>query len=160
MKCTELKLQPEILKGLQKIGYEELTPIQQQTLEPILAGRDLIAKAQTGSGKTAACAIPILEKINPASKEIQALILVPTRELAIQYVEEISKIAQFTPIQAFAVYGGFPMDIQKGKLADGVHVLVATPGRLIDLLYNSPLTLSHVKTLVLDEADEMLGLHR
>lgn len=158
MKCTELKLQPEILKGLQKIGYEELTPIQQQTLEPILAGRDLIAKAQTGSGKTAACAIPILEKINPASKEIQALILVPTRELAIQYVEEISKIAQFTPIQAFAVYGGFPMDIQKGKLADGVHVLVATPGRLIDLLYNSPLTLSHVKTLVLDEADEMLDM--
>jgi ATP-dependent RNA helicase DeaD len=158
MKCTELKLQPEILKGLQKIGYEELTPIQQQTLEPILAGRDLIAKAQTGSGKTAACAIPILEKIDPAAKEIQALILVPTRELAIQYVEEISKIAQFTPIQAFAVYGGFPMDIQKGKLADGVHVLVATPGRLIDLLYNSPLTLSHVKTLVLDEADEMLDM--
>lgn len=158
MKCTELKLQPEILKGLQKIGYEELTPIQQQTLEPILKGRDLIAKAQTGSGKTAACAIPILEKIDPAAKGIQALILVPTRELAIQYVEEISKIAQFTPIQAFAVYGGFSMDIQKGKLADGVHVLVATPGRLIDLLYNSPLTLSRVKTLVLDEADEMLDM--
>lgn len=158
MKCSELNLQPAIIKGLQKVGYEELTPIQQQTLEPILAGRDLIAKAETGSGKTAACAIPILEKIDPHLKEVQALILVPTRELALQYVEEISKIAQFTAIQAFAVYGGFSMDIQKGKLAHGVHVLVATPGRLIDLLYNSPLTLSHVRTLVLDEADEMLDM--
>jgi len=158
MKCSELNLQPAIIKGLQKVGYEELTPIQQQTLEPILAGRDLIAKAETGSGKTAACAIPILEKIDPHLKEVQALILVPTRGLALQYVEEISKIAQFTTIQAFAVYGGFSMDIQKGKLAHGVHVLVATPGRLIDLLYNSPLTLSHVRTLVLDEADEMLDM--
>jgi ATP-dependent RNA helicase DeaD len=158
MKCSELNLQPAIIQGLQKAGYEELTPIQQQTLEPILAGRDLIAKAETGSGKTAACAIPILEKIDPHLKEVQALILVPTRELALQYVEEITKIAQFTSIQAFAVYGGFSMDIQKGKLAHGVHVLVATPGRLIDLLYNSPLSLSNVRTFVLDEADEMLDM--
>lgn len=158
MKCSELNIQPALIKGLQKVGYEELTPIQQQTLEPILAGCDLIAKAETGSGKTAACAIPLLEKVDPHLKEVQALVLVPTRELALQYVEEISKIAQFTAIQAFAVYGGFSMDIQKGKLAHGVHILVATPGRLIDLLYNSPLSLSNVRTLVLDEADEMLDM--
>ena len=158
LKCSELELHPDILKALQKIGYEELTPIQQQTLGPILAGRDLIAKAETGSGKTAACAIPLIQQVNPKSNQVQALILVPTRELALQYVEEIGKIAQFTPVQAFAVYGGFSMDIQKGKLAHGVHILVATPGRLIDLLYNTPLSLSQVKTFVLDEADEMLNM--
>lgn len=158
MKCSELDLHPDILKALQKMGYEELTPIQQQTLEPILAGRDLIAKAETGSGKTAACAIPLIQRVNPESRQVQALILVPTRELALQYVEEIGKIAQFSPVQAFAVYGGFSMDIQKGKLAHGVHILVATPGRLIDLLYNTPLSLSQVKTFVLDESDEMLNM--
>lgn len=158
MKCSELNLRPEILKALLKMGYEELTPIQAQTLEPILAGRDLIAKAETGSGKTAACAIPLVQQVNPEQNTVQALILVPTRELALQYVEEIGKIAKFSGVQAFAVYGGFSMDIQKGKLAHGVHILVATPGRLIDLLYNTPLSLSQVRTFVLDEADEMLNM--
>ena len=158
MKCSELDLRPEILKALLKMGYEELTPIQEQTLEPILAGRDLIAKAETGSGKTAACAIPLVQRVDPEQNTVQALIVVPTRELALQYVEEIGKIAQFSPVQAFAVYGGFSMEIQKGKLAHGVHILVATPGRLIDLLYNTPLSLSQVRTFVLDEADEMLNM--
>ncbi len=158
MKCSELNLRPEILKALQKMGYEELTPIQQQTLEPIMAGRDLIAKAETGSGKTAACAIPLVQRVDPEQNTVQSLIVVPTRELALQYVEEIGKIAKFAGVQAFAVYGGFSMDIQKGKLAHGVHILVATPGRLIDLLYNTPLSLSQVRTFVLDEADEMLNM--
>ncbi|MCE5185459.1 MAG: DEAD/DEAH box helicase [Planctomycetaceae bacterium] len=156
MKFTELDLKPEILKALEKKGYIDLTPIQEQTFPHVLAGRDLIALAETGSGKTAACAIPVVQSVDPNCKEVQALILVPTRELALQYVDEISWIAKETAVSAFAVYGGFSMDIQKSKLAHGVQALVATPGRLIDLLYNSPLRLANVRYFVLDEADEML----
>ena len=155
MKFTELDLKPEILKALKKKGYEDLTPIQEQTFPHVLSGSDLIALAQTGSGKTAACAIPVVQEVDSAIKEVQALILVPTRELALQYVDEIAWIAKETHVEAFAVYGGFPMEIQKGKLEHGVQILVATPGRLIDLLYNSPLRLAEVRYFVLDEADEM-----
>ena len=157
MKFTELDLKPEILKALKKKGYEDLTPIQEQTFPHVLSGSDLIALAQTGSGKTAACAIPVVQEVDSAIKEVQALILVPTRELALQYVDEIAWIAKETHVEAFAVYGGFPMEIQKGKLEHGVQILVATPGRLIDLLYNSPLRLAEVRYFVLDEADEMLN---
>lgn len=157
VKFTELDLKPGILKALEKKGYADLTPIQEQTFPHVLAGRDLIALAQTGSGKTAACAIPVVQSVDPELKEVQALILVPTRELALQYVDEIAWIAKETDVNAFAVYGGFSMDIQKGKLAHGVQALVATPGRLIDLLYNSPLRLAEVRYFVLDEADEMLN---
>ena len=158
MKISELELKPEILKALEKMGYENLTEVQAKTLRPILAGRDLIAMAETGSGKTAACAIPLAQRVDPELREVQGLIIVPTRELALQYVDEIARIAKYSPIEAFGVYGGFPMDIQKSKLEHGVHILVATPGRLIDLLYNTPLSLSHVHTFVLDEADEMLNM--
>lgn len=158
MKFTELDLKPEVQAGLKAIGYTDLTPIQEDTLKDILAGRDMIALAETGSGKTAACAIPIIERVDTSLNEVQALVLVPTRELALQYVREICEIAKKTKVIGFAVYGGHPMDIQVGKLEHGVHVLVATPGRLIDLLYNSPLKLSEVRTFVLDEADEMLNM--
>ncbi len=157
MKFTELDLKPEILNALKKKGYADLTPIQEQTFPHVLAGKDLIALAQTGSGKTAACAIPVVQSVDPSLNEVQALILVPTRELALQYVDEISWIAAETGVRAFAVYGGFSMEIQKSKLAHGVQALVATPGRLIDLLYNSPLRLADVRYFVLDEADEMLN---
>ncbi|MCD6175141.1 MAG: DEAD/DEAH box helicase [Planctomycetes bacterium] len=157
MKFIELDLKPGILKALKKKGYEDLTPIQEQTFPHVLAGRDLISLAQTGSGKTAACAIPVVQSVDPSLNEIQALILVPTRELALQYVDEIAWIAKETTVSAFAVYGGFSIDIQKSKLAHGVQILVATPGRLIDLLYNSPLRLAKVRYFVLDEADEMLN---
>ncbi len=157
MKFTELDLKPGILKALQKKGYEDLTPIQEQTFPHVLSGKDLIALAQTGSGKTAACAIPVVQSVDPSIKEVQALILVPTRELALQYVDEIAWIAKETDVSTFAVYGGFSMDIQKSKLAHGVQILVATPGRLIDLLYNSDLRLAEVRYFVLDEADEMLN---
>jgi ATP-dependent RNA helicase DeaD len=157
VKFTELDLKPGILKALHKKGYEDLTPIQEQTFPHVLAGHDLIALAETGSGKTAACAIPVVQSVDPHLNEVQALILVPTRELALQYVDEISWIARETAVDAFAVYGGFSMDIQKSKLAHGVQILVATPGRLIDLLYNSPLRLAEVRYFVLDEADEMLN---
>ena len=156
MRFDELDLKPQIQKALTALGYETLTPVQEQTLPHILAGRDLIALAETGSGKTAACAVPLVKDADPSKRSVQALILVPTRELALQYVTEISQIAKYTDIEAFAIYGGFSMAVQMGKLDHGVHILVATPGRLIDMLYNTSLRLSDVRTLVLDEADEML----
>ncbi len=159
MKFTDLDLKPEILKALAELGYEDLTPIQEKTFSPILKGRDLLARAETGSGKTAACGIPLVQMIDPSLNAIQALILVPTRELALQYVEEIDNISSHTGVVPFAVFGGFPMEIQKAKLRDRVHILVATPGRLIDFLYNTTsIDLSGVRTLVLDEADEMLKM--
>jgi ATP-dependent RNA helicase DeaD len=136
--------------------YSELTPVQEMTFPHILAGKDLLATAETGSGKTGACGIPLVQRIDQKLKAIQALILVPTRELALQYTEEIGRIAQNLNVVPFAVYGGFDMGIQKAKLQDAVHILVATPGRLIDFLYSGFISLSDVRTFVLDEADEML----
>lgn len=158
MKFSELGLRPEIMRGLKEMGFEDLTPVQEKTFEPIVAGRDIIARAETGSGKTAACGIPIVAAVDESINAIQTLIVVPTRELALQYVSVISSIAKRTKIAPFAVYGGHSIDIQRSKLDHGVHVLVATPGRLIDLIYNTPLSLSQVKTFVLDEADEMLNM--
>lgn len=158
MKFTDLDLKPRILAALKDMQYVELTPIQEKTFPHILAGRDIIARAETGSGKTAACAVPIVQMIDPSVKAVQALILVPTRELALQYVGEISDVARRTDIAPSAVYGGFPIQIQTAKLNHGVEILVATPGRLIDLLRNSNLSLSNVRTFVLDEADEMLNM--
>ena len=140
------------------MGYTSLTPVQEQALPHVLANRDLLALAETGSGKTSACGIPLVQKIDPSNRNIQGLILVPTRELALQYVDEIDCIARYTDISPFAVFGGFDMDIQRAKLRDGVHILVATPGRLIDHLRNWGLPLCNVCTLVLDEADEMLNM--
>ncbi len=159
MKFSELDLRPEILKAVTNMGYEDLTPIQEKTLSHVLNGRDLLARAETGSGKTAACGIPLVQMIDPSLNAIQALILVPTRELALQYVGEIDKISRFTDIAPFAMFGGFSVGIQKAKLRDGVHILVATPGRLIDFLYRiRSIDLSRVRALVLDEADEMLKM--
>jgi ATP-dependent RNA helicase DeaD len=158
MKFTDLDLKPEILTALRDMQYVDLTPVQEKTFPHILAGRDIIAKAETGSGKTAACAVPIVQMVDMSLKAVQALVLVPTRELALQYVGEISSIARGTNISPAAVYGGFPIQIQTAKLNHGVEVLVATPGRLIDLLRNTKLSLSNVRTFVLDEADEMLNM--
>ena len=159
MLFSELNLKPEILEALGHMGYKELTPIQEKTFGPILSGRDLLARAETGSGKTGACGVPLVQMIDPSLNAIQALILVPTRELALQYVEEIHQISRLAEVVPFAVFGGFSMEIQKAKLRDGVHILVATPGRLIDFLYNTTsIDLSSVRTLVLDEADEMLKM--
>lgn len=158
MKFEELKLIPELQDAIREMGYTELTPIQEKTLPHILEGRDLLGQAETGSGKTAACALPMIQMVDPTQNTIQALIIVPTRELALQYVGEIAKIAKYTQVAPFAIYGGYSMEIQKAKIDHSVHILVATPGRLIDFLYNTPLTLSNVRTLVLDEADEMLNM--
>ncbi|MGD0917426.1 MAG: DEAD/DEAH box helicase [Thermodesulfobacteriota bacterium] len=159
MLFSELDLKPEILEALDEMGYKDLTPIQEKTFESILSGKDLLARAETGSGKTGACGVPLVQMIDPSFKAIQALILVPTRELALQYVEEINSISRYTGVIPFAIFGGFSMEVQKAKLSDGIHVLVATPGRLIDFLYNTTaIDLSHVRTLTLDEADTMLKM--
>ena len=158
MRFDELGLSPEVMKAVTQMGFSELTPIQKQTYEIIRGRRDLVALAETGSGKTSACGIPLSEMIDTKINDIQALILVPTRELALQYVDELTLIGKHAGIDPFAIYGGFSMDIQKAKLNHGVHILVATPGRLIDHLYNSTLTLEQVRNVVLDEADEMLNM--
>ena len=158
MKFADLNLRPEIRQGLEDMGYIELTPVQEQTFPHVLSGRDLMARAETGSGKTSACGVPLVQAVDESRNVVQALILVPTRELALQYVQELAGIARKTNVAPFAVYGGFSIQIQKAKLEHGVHILVATPGRLIDLLRNSPLRLTEVRTFVLDEADEMLKM--
>ncbi len=158
MLFRELDLPAAVLKALNEMGYEETTPIQEKTLPHILAGKDVLGLAETGSGKTSACAIPLVSKIDEENRGIQVLILVPTRELALQYVQEVDEVSKHSGVVPFAVFGGFDMDIQKAKLKHGVHILVATPGRLIDLIWNHRLDLTQVKSVVLDEADEMLKM--
>ncbi len=156
MKFSELDLPSNILKAIKKMGYEEMTPVQEATYPIISAGHDLCALAETGSGKTAACVIPLIQKIDPAHNSIQGLVIVPTRELCIQYVSEIRKIAANTSVTPFAVYGGFDREFQISRLKQEVHILVATPGRLIDFIYEGILSFSQVKCAILDEADELL----
>ena len=158
MKVSEISLKPEIHRALREMGYDELTPIQELAIPEILKGRDLVGLAETGSGKTGACSIPLVEMLEPSIREIQALILVPTRELAQQYVSEIADVSRYTEVAPFAMFGGFDVDIQRAKLKHGVHILVATPGRLIDYIWNNPLPLNQIRTLVLDEADEMMKM--
>ena len=140
------------------MGYKEPSAIQAFAIPPILANKDLIALAKTGSGKTAACAIPICQKVTTDNVQVQALIIVPTRELAMQYAHETQKIGKNKGVKTFALCGGEDYSLQHAKLKDGVQVLVATPGRLIDFIYSRSIDLSHVKTLILDEADEMLNM--
>lgn len=155
---NQFHLDPTILKALEKMGFKDPSPIQVQTIPIIQQKKDLIALAQTGSGKTAACAIPLCNNLNPSQEGIQALIIVPTRELALQYATEVQKVGSFKGIKTFAIFGGEDAQMQQSKLKHGVDVLVATPGRLIDFIYARQIDLSHVKTLILDEADEMLSM--
>lgn len=154
----DLSLNPDIVTSLEKNGYLHPTPIQSSTIPLILEGHDLIALAKTGSGKTAACAIPVCSKVNLDSKKVQALVIVPTRELAYQYATETQKIGGRMGVKTFAICGGEDPSLQKSKLTNGVHVLVATPGRLIDFIYSRDVDLSEVNILILDEADEMLNM--
>lgn len=158
MLFTDLPLSQEILKALEEMEYKEASFIQQQAIPRVLENQDLIALAKTGSGKTAACAIPVCQKVDVSSLHIQALIIVPTRELALQYAQETQKIGRYKGVKAFALCGGEDYSLQQSKLKAGVQVLVATPGRLIDFIYSRSIDLSKVATLILDEADEMLSM--
>lgn len=155
---ADFNLDPAILKSLDEMGYTTPSPVQAATMPAIMENRDLIALAKTGSGKTAACAIPICHRVDVSSNDIQALIIVPTRELALQYAIEVQKIGVLKKVKAFAIYGGEDAAMQQSKLRHGVHVLVATPGRLIDFIYGRHIDLSKVETLILDEADEMFSM--
>jgi ATP-dependent RNA helicase DeaD len=154
----ELGLLPQFMQAVEQLGFEQPTPIQQAAIPALIAGRDVMGQAQTGTGKTAAFALPMLQKIQPGQQQVQALILTPTRELAVQVAEATSRLAQNTPLRTLAVYGGQAYHIQTRQLSRGVDVVVGTPGRLIDLIKQDILDLSEVRYLVLDEADEMLEM--
>ena len=154
-----LGLHPSVLAATSAVGYEEPSPIQEQAIPVILAGHDMIGQAQTGTGKTAAFALPILSKIDPSKREPQALILAPTRELALQVATAFETYAKQMPgLNVVAVYGGAPMGPQLAAIRKGAQVIVATPGRLVDHLSRNGQVLSTIRFLVLDEADEMLKL--
>nr|WP_100548882.1 MULTISPECIES: DEAD/DEAH box helicase [unclassified Pseudomonas] len=154
-----LGLHPNILAALTAVGYEEPSPIQSQAIPVILAGHDMIGQAQTGTGKTAAFALPLLSKIDTAKREPQVLILAPTRELALQVATAFETYSKQMPgLNVVAVYGGAPMGPQLKAIRQGAQVIVATPGRLVDHLRRDEKVLSTIQHLVLDEADEMLKL--
>ncbi len=166
MTFEELGLCPEILRALADAGYREPTPIQAQAIPAVLAGRDVMAGAQTGTGKTASFALPMLQTLrvygntstSPARHPVRALILAPTRELAAQVHDNIKTYGKYLPLRSAVVYGGVNIEPQIAELRRGVEILVATPGRLLDHLHNRSVSLSQVEFLVLDEADRMLDM--
>jgi len=156
---SALHLKPPMLKNLASLGYQEMTPIQAHSLPQILAGKDLLAKAKTGSGKTAAFGIGLLTRLVVANLSVQALVLCPTRELADQVGKELRRLARFTEnIRILTLCGGVPFGPQLGSLEHGAHIVIGTPGRLLDHLRRGSLDLSELQTLVLDEADRMLDM--
>lgn len=161
---TSLGLSEALLRAIDEQGYKTPTPIQQQAIEPILAGKDVLASAQTGTGKTAAFTLPILEKLSQSATKtkgrqpVKALILTPTRELAAQIAENVKAYSRYIPIRSLVVFGGVSINPQMMKLRGGVDVLIATPGRLLDLEHQNAVDLSRVEVLVLDEADRMLDM--
>lgn len=164
MEFKDLKLVAPLLKALQQQQYTQPTPIQQQAIPVALSNKDLLACAQTGTGKTAAFALPVLQLLynsksaGNTSKHIKALILTPTRELALQIEESFKSYGAYTGLSCLAVYGGVSQYHQVKKLRQGVDILIATPGRLLDLTVQRYISLQHIKTFVLDEADRMLDM--
>ncbi|MDS4067994.1 MAG: DEAD/DEAH box helicase [Candidatus Competibacter sp.] len=155
----QLALSPPLLETIQKLGYEAPSPIQAATIPLLLDGRDVVGQAQTGTGKTAAFALPVLEKLDLSDRQPQALVLTPTRELAIQVAEAFQGYARHLPgFHVLPIYGGQSMSIQLRHLRRGVHVVVGTPGRVMDHLRRETLSLAALRTVVLDEGDEMLRM--
>jgi len=154
----DLPLTPEVMKGIEELGFSNLFPIQAQAIIPLLEGKDVIGQAQTGTGKTAAFGIPMVERVNPNIKRVQGLVLAPTRELAIQVAQRISRFSRYSSLKVLPVYGGEAINKQIRALERGVHIVVGTPGRLIDHLRRGTLNLSSTKVVVLDEADRMLDM--
>ncbi|HEV2791580.1 MAG TPA: DEAD/DEAH box helicase, partial [Solirubrobacterales bacterium] len=144
--------------ALDELGYEAPTPIQEQAIPELLAGHDVIGQAQTGTGKTAAFGLPLLQYLDPANQEVQAIVLTPTRELCIQVTQALRSYAEHLDIEIVAVFGGAPIRSQQSQLRSGAHVVVATVGRMMDLMSRRSLVLTAARFVVLDEADEMLDL--
>src|SRR5512135_1684381 len=163
---SSLNLDPLIQRAIGELGYTEPTPIQAQAIPHVLAGRDLMAMAQTGTGKTAAFTLPMLQRLlphaststSPAKHPIRALILAPTRELAIQVGESVVTYSKHVPLRSTVVYGGTDIKAQKPALMKGLEILVATPGRLLDHVESRNVMLNQVQMLILDEADRMLDM--
>jgi len=157
-KFEEFGLEPRLVQAVVEMGFDQPTPIQAAAIPALLEGRNVIGQAQTGTGKTAAFVLPMLQKIEPGKRNPQALILAPTRELAIQVTEAAKQMAQETPLRLMTVYGGQAYSVQLRQIDRGVDVIVGTPGRMLDLIKKKLVNLSQVKYLVLDEADEMLEM--
>ncbi len=158
-KFEELKLSSELLKAVSDMGFEYMSPIQEEGIPEMLKGIDIIGQAQTGTGKTAAFGLPLLEKCNPKDKSVQAIVLCPTRELSIQVADELEKLGKYKRgISILPIYGGQPIDRQIRRLKSGVQIVVGTPGRVIDHIRRKTLKLGGVETVVLDEADEMFDM--
>ena len=156
---SELGISAEVLKAIDRLGFEQASPIQAESIPPLLAGRDIVGQSQTGSGKTAAFGIPAIEKVDISKRAVQALILCPTRELAVQVSEEFHKLAFFKRgIHAIPIYGGQSYDRQIYGLKQGAQIVIGTPGRLMDHMRRGTLRLDQVRLVVLDEADVMLDM--
>ena len=163
---SELNLAPALAKAVAEMGYETMTPIQAQAIPVVLEGRDVMGAAQTGTGKTAAFSLPLLQRLlkhenastSPARHPVRALVLLPTRELADQVAEQVKLYAKYTQLRSTVVFGGMDMKPQTLELKKGVEVLVATPGRLLDHIEAKNCVLNQVEYVVLDEADRMLDI--
>ena len=159
-------LHPDLMRAIAEVGYSTPTPIQVQAIPEIIAGRDVMGAAQTGTGKTAAFTLPILQRLmpyasssaSPARHPVRALMLAPTRELADQIAQNVSTYAKYVPLKSAVVFGGVDMSAQTQQLRAGVEILIATPGRLLDHVQQKTVSLSTVSVLVLDEADRMLDM--
>ena len=154
----ELGLSPQIQQALDELGFDEPTPIQDQAIPELLGGHDVIGQAQTGTGKTAAFGLPLLQYLDPDNDEVQAVVLTPTRELCIQVTQALRSYAEHLDVEIVAVFGGAPIKSQQAQLRSGAHVVVATVGRMMDLMSRRSLVLTAARYVVLDEADEMLDL--
>src|SRR5436305_6383482 len=155
---ADLGLSDSTLQALEDVGYEQPSPIQEQAIPPMLQGRDVIGQAQTGSGKTAAFGLPIIEYVDPTEPEVQALVLTPTRELCIQVTQAIRAYAERKGVDVVAVFGGAPIRSQQAQLRAGGHIVVGTVGRVLDLVQRASLILHDCRFVVVGEADEMLDL--
>ncbi|HEY8598972.1 MAG TPA: DEAD/DEAH box helicase [Thermomicrobiales bacterium] len=155
---AELGISAEVLRGLSDLGYEEPTSIQEQTITLLMSGNDITAQAQTGSGKTAAFGIPMIEKVDPTDRRPQGLVMCPTRELAIQVADAIHAMGRHRNITITPIYGGQPYERQFRALQRGIHIVVGTPGRIMDHMRRGTISFDAVKFVVLDEADEMLDM--
>ena len=157
---ASLNLHPNLLRGIHDLGFLRPTPIQAQAIPPILAGRDVVGCAQTGTGKTAAFVLPILHRLlqQPASRHVRALVLAPTRELALQSMDHLKALSRYVHLKGAAIFGGVPMEPQIKALAQGVDIISATPGRLLDHIYSGRVDFVDLQVFVLDEADRLLDM--
>src|SRR3954469_18039786 len=156
---SELGLSPELLRAIDKLGFEKPAPIQARAIPLLMQGRDVVGQSQTGSGKTLAFGVPAVEKVDPSVRAVQILVLCPTRELAIQVSEEIHKLATFKRgVNALPIYGGQSYERQFYGLKQGAQIVIGTPGRIMDHMRRGTLRLETVKLVVLDEVDVMLNM--